>query len=147
MVTDMSTRPHDQLVLERADLLAVRELGPWLAQSLESMLGAEVANLQVGRIELALHEMCINIVEHAYEGSGGPITISVERNPGTVHFTIQDSGKQFDPATVNEPDPDNPQVRGYGLMITRQLTSQLRYSNDDSHNRWDLTFDVDSFAQ
>ena len=47
-----------------ADALSVRKLGPWLSEAL-APTGAEATDLH-GKMELAVHEVCMNIVDHAY---------------------------------------------------------------------------------
>jgi serine/threonine-protein kinase RsbW len=131
-----------KLDLADADLLALREIGPWLNTALRGLLTEEKANDETGKIELAVHEICINIVEHAYHHTAGRIVLEIGSSSGSIDITVTDNGAGFDPAVILEPDPNNPTVRGYGLMITRQLTSSLTYSHSPTGNRWNLSFPV-----
>jgi serine/threonine-protein kinase RsbW len=135
-------RNEQRLDMNSADLLTLREIGPWINTALSGLLTEAIAKSEASKIELAVHEICVNIVEHAYHHTPGPISIEIGESECLIDVTITDNGEGFDPAEIIEPDPANPTVRGYGLMITRQLTSSLRYSQSSAGNRWDLSFPV-----
>ena len=48
-----------------ADYEAARQIGPWLADALSELRAAQAS--RAGEVELALHELAINIVDHAYD--------------------------------------------------------------------------------
>ena len=91
-------------------------------------------------IELALHETCTNIVEHAYAETGGRIGIAlaVEENPRRLVVEVQDTGRSFDMSTLRQPDLDEPQLSGYGLFLVHNLVDQVTYHPAAGHNRWRL---------
>ncbi len=131
-----------RLDMDCAELLTLREIGPWLNTVLSGLLSEVTARSEASKIELAVHEICVNIVEHAYHHTPGPISLEIGESECFINVTITDNGEGFDPAEISEPDPANPSIRGYGLMITRQLTSSLRYGQSSAGNRWDLSFPV-----
>jgi serine phosphatase RsbU (regulator of sigma subunit)/anti-sigma regulatory factor (Ser/Thr protein kinase) len=131
-----------RLEFDAADLLTLRQIGPWLSATLPSLLDEETIRVEMPKIELALQEICVNIVQHAYQHIPGRITLGIGSSSGSVDVTITDNGAPFDPAEISEPDPANPTIRGYGLMITRQLTSSLSYRQSPTGNQWDLSFSV-----
>lgn len=131
-----------RLALDAADLLALRQIGPWLGASLPSLLDEVAIKGEMPKIELALQEICVNIVQHAYHHIPGRIALEISSSSGSIEVTITDNGAPFDPAEISEPDPANPTIRGYGLMITRQLTSSLSYRQSPTGNQWDLSFSV-----
>jgi serine/threonine-protein kinase RsbW len=123
-----------------ADLFAVRELGPWLHTVLSAMAPEYESNDIVGPIELALHELCINIVEHSYRGEAGRIRLSVERDAYQLVFSVSDFGQPFDGDLTNTRDMQEQTIRGYGLAILQQLAASLDYHRADSSNCWRVAF-------
>ncbi len=116
-----------------ADLAELRGLGPWLE---EILAAAGLGGLQ-GSLELALHEVCVNVVTHAYANGPGRIAIRSRVDVEMIEFEVRDTGTAvFDPDDANEPDPDTPQIHGYGLMIVRRLVDELRYTREEGTNVW-----------
>ncbi|MDQ1287344.1 MAG: hypothetical protein QG622_909 [Actinomycetota bacterium] len=116
--------------------LAVRALGPWLADLCGHLGTADVLLPQLG---LALHEVCVNVVDHGYGGTPGTITVSGRVDGPTVHLEVRDRGREFDEASVVRPTPGVPQIRGYGLMLVEQLVDSVDYLRDGDENVWRLT--------
>lgn len=127
----------------RADVAASASLSEWLQTTLGEELGVTDTVL-VSEIELAVHEIWVNVVEHAYQGSSdGVVTFTASREGKSVIFEIFDNGAEFDPRMIAEPDPDNPQEGGYGLYLVRHLMDTLSYENTPDGNRWRLMKHVD----
>lgn len=130
------TRP-DAYFEVPAEHESLRAIGPWLDETLRTHLPAHVEELKA-RLELAIHELCINVVEHAYENSSGLIRFDVWFGPQRVTIRLVDDGEEFDGSRVRLPDPANPTVRGYGLMIVAQLVDDMRYERTPDHNIWSI---------
>lgn len=93
------------------------------------------------KAELAVHEICTNIVEHAYSGCEDgriEITLTVYQQPARLIVDLKDSGTPFEPTTVPEPDLERGQIRGYGLFLARKLMDEVTYYQDRNHNYWQL---------
>ena len=124
-----------------ADYESARAIGPWLQESLDALESSQ--RDRVGEIELAVHEVAINIVDHACASTTDAehytIDISNGDRPGELIVRLRDTGAAFEAAPA--PDLDNPQVGGYGLFIAEQLTSRLSYERVDGTNIWTLVFD------
>lgn len=122
-----------------ANYEAAREIGPWLVDAL-GQLEASQAD-RAGELELALHELAINIVDHAYDDANRPTstyTIGLSMADGALTARFCDSGQPFideRPATNGEPT-----VGGYGLMIVEQLATSIDYERAGQENRWTLVF-------
>ncbi|MDY7100542.1 MAG: ATP-binding protein [Actinomycetota bacterium] len=116
---------------------ALRAIGPWLDETLRIHVPGHVDELK-GRLELAIHELCINVVEHAYDGRPGVIRFDVWFEPERITIRLVDDGEEFDGSGVRIPDPANPTVRGYGLMIVAQLVDDMRYERTAEHNVWSI---------
>lgn len=92
-------------------------------------------------ITLAAHEVCVNIIDHAYAGqSGGRIQIrlSLEHVVRRLVIEICDVGQSFDPALVPEPNFEQGQIHGYGLFLVHQLMDEVAYESQPGRNFWRL---------
>jgi serine/threonine-protein kinase RsbW len=95
-------------------------------------------------VVLAVHEICANIVEHAYAEKKGRIEIFVDlaMEPGRIIIDLIDKGKPFDINSVPLPDLDNAPVRGYGLFLARELMDEVIYQpgipSGKNSNLWRL---------
>ncbi len=127
-----------RLLLE-AELERVRELATWIPEAVRQVNGVAPDDV-IGPIELSVHELCINITEHAYAKSAGHIDVSCTRRGSELVFELFDTGAGFDPTMVAEPDPSRPTVRGYGMMIIRQLASRVDYQREGDRNHWTISF-------
>ncbi len=108
-------------------------------------LGAQDA----GALELALAEALNNIVEHAYAGRSGSISLSVEARQQTLLCRIVDQGREM-PGLTPPPRPSSAAVAaehdllsegGWGWHLIRSLTRDLVYSRVGDENR--LHFRID----
>ncbi len=92
-------------------------------------------------IELAVHEACANIVEHAYAGLSGRIEVAftLVQEPRKLVVELGDNGRSFDLSSVSEPDLDKPHTSGYGLFLVHQLMDNVEYHPEPGHNLWRLT--------
>ena len=100
----------------------------------------ERANLTYN-IVLAVHEVCTNIVEHAYAGNGGKIKIDVclDEQSRSLRVDLYDTGQPFDLTEVAPPNLDEAPVRGYGLFLVQELMDEVTYKSGQENNHWRLT--------
>ena len=117
-----------------ANYLALRDLGAWLQS-----LVADCETNELGAIELGVHELATNCVDHA-QPSDGVITFSGTVDGSLLRITMCDRGIEFDAGKVTASHPDQPQVRGYGLMILEQLAHELVYERQGDENIWRAAF-------
>jgi serine phosphatase RsbU (regulator of sigma subunit)/anti-sigma regulatory factor (Ser/Thr protein kinase) len=92
-------------------------------------------------IELAISEICTNIIKHAYAGQTGNIKVRVTLLNNGVQLDFYDKGKSFDPNSVPEPRSDPHQLieGGYGLHIVRQIMDVVSYETQpELGNHWHL---------
>jgi len=90
-------------------------------------------------IVLAVQELCINIVDHAYQGRlDGRISLDFTLSHDTFVAEFSDDGAPFDPTSVTAPDLESGQVRGYGLFLMMELLDDVTYSSSDGRNHWRL---------
>ncbi|MBI1877080.1 MAG: SpoIIE family protein phosphatase [Chloroflexi bacterium] len=99
------------------------------------------ANDFIYLIELAISEICTNIIQHAYGGKKGKISGQITLLNHGVHLDFYDTGVSFDPATIPEPSANPHQLieGGYGLHIVRQIMDVVTYDYDPERgNHWHL---------
>lgn len=96
------------------------------------------AEATAGALELAVHEIGVNIVRHAYDSQGGWLSIAYRIEGDDLVVTLTDAGRPFEPEDAVEPDPDQPTEGGYGLFLVAQLVDDLTYTRTRDRNRWEL---------
>jgi serine phosphatase RsbU (regulator of sigma subunit)/anti-sigma regulatory factor (Ser/Thr protein kinase) len=92
-------------------------------------------------VELAISEICTNIIKHAYGGKKGNISGQVTLLNNGVALDFYDQGDSFDPNTVPQPkaDPHELNEGGYGLHIIRQIMDVVSYEAQPGRgNHWHL---------
>jgi len=88
----------------------------------------------IGKIILAVDEACTNIIKHAYKfSSEGNISISIKFNGSKFVISIIDSGVNFNPKVV--PDPDikkyhqQRKIGGLGMFLMKKLMDEVEYNH------------------
>lgn len=92
-------------------------------------------------IELAISEICTNIIQHAYAGKEGNIMGHITLLNNGVQLDFYDKGASFDPNSIPEPRSDPHQLveGGYGLHIVRQIMDVVTYEHHpETGNHWCL---------
>lgn len=116
-------------------------LGDSIADLLTLVDGVDDAETLVYNIQLAAHEVCTNIVNHAYNNSSEgriAITLTLGFEPPHLMIDLHDTGRTFDPDSVAEPNLDEVRIHGYGLFLIRHLMDTVTYTPEMGHNRWCL---------
>ena len=93
-------------------------------------------------IQLAVHEICTNIVRHAYSDRAPErirIMLAVNPDSRTLSVELRDTGRSFNPSEIKEPDLSQPQEGGLGIFLARTLMDDVRYETDTTSNRWYLS--------
>ena len=84
------------------------------------------------KLELAVDEACANVIEHAY-GSDDTreVTVKAILDPESVQIQIVDTGRGFDPATVEEINlkqlATGRKSGGLGMRIMRSVMDEVQY--------------------
>jgi anti-sigma regulatory factor (Ser/Thr protein kinase) len=90
-------------------------------------------------IELALEEILVNIMNHAYEGANGDIQV-VCRSDNQQCFIIEitDTGKAFGMTSVAPPNLSGTiserTIGGLGIHFVKKLTDKLQYRREGNRN-------------
>ncbi len=143
MSTNSPLQPMEQADTIKLDLPASHRYLNVLGECIDAMLKrvegvAEVASLSYA-VQLAVHEACTNIIDHAYEGQAGA-RIQVElqvrggESPGQIVIEIRDTGAPFNPLTVPAPNLDEPHEHGYGMYLMHELMDEISFATDSAGN-------------
>ena len=92
-------------------------------------------------VQLGVHEVCTNIVDHAYRDQAeGRIKVAMTLTEDSSQFIVdvRDSGHSFDPELVPLPEFETEQVRGYGLFLIYNLLDSVNYCPSPGQNAWQL---------
>ncbi len=91
-------------------------------------------------ITLAIQEILVNIVQHAYGGASGQIDIDMTLSQQELQFIITDyADNAFEmPDEISEPDPLALQEHGMGMFIIHQSFDNVHYDRLSNGNRWQL---------
>jgi serine/threonine-protein kinase RsbW len=91
--------------------------------------------------ELAIDEVCTNIIEHGYEFNGEAHSIEIICEQIDNRFTINvfDESPAFNPLVGPEPDPEaaleERKTGGWGVYFIKRLMDEISYQNEDGRNR------------
>lgn len=110
-------------------------------RQLPALPSGSKANDFIYLIELAISEICTNIIQHAYGGKKGEITGRITLLQHGVYLDFYDTGVSFDPSTISEPNANPHQLveGGYGLHIVRQIMDVVTYNrHPERGNHWHL---------
>lgn len=138
----MSTDSSDVIRIELpATTKYLSILGSCIAEILARVDDLEQRESITYAVQLAAHEACANIVDHAYSGYNEQrieIVMTLENRPKRFIIDMYDNGKPFDIEQVGIPNFEEPQVRGYGLYIIRSLMDDVSYQPNPGNNHWCL---------
>lgn len=91
-------------------------------------------------LDLAAEEMISNIIKYGYDDRNRhEIAVETVYGGGEVTLTLRDDGHPFDPlhdaveADLTQDIVARP-VGGVGILLTRQLTRQMRYRREGRYN-------------
>lgn len=107
----------------------------------EAAAKAHLEGEKLGDLLLAVEEVFVNIVKHAYLGEPGKIEVSCSVLPRKrgLRLTFRDWGVPFDPLTQPEPDLSAPAeerpIGGLGIFLTTQVMDKVGYKRKGDTNR------------
>lgn len=112
-----------------------------LAQEANQESSKEERDILSYDVQLAVQEICTNIVRHAYKERANErirVTITLQAHPQRLVVELFDTGAAFDESQVKEPNLDEGQVHGYGLFIVKNLMDEVVYQRQLDGNFWCL---------
>ena len=121
-----------------ATLSSLTEIGSHVRAFVQAC-GVGDRDATAAALELAVHEVAVNIVRHAYAGTrGGWIGATFLIEGDDLVVTLDDAGRPYVAPTHAEPDLTQANEGGYGLYLVRQLVDDLAYTRLRGGNRWRL---------
>ncbi len=118
-----------------SDLAELDKMRTFLKKSLE---GLSVSDKDYFKIELALLEICVNIIRYAYPNSKGEIFLKIWLDKGKMFLEIRDWGVPFDPRGLEEPDIQeiikSEKKGGLGVFLSRKLMDGFEYKRENDQN-------------
>jgi serine/threonine-protein kinase RsbW len=86
----------------------------------------------VAKLELAVDEGCANVIEHAYShDTTKEVSVRAAFDEDAIVIVISDSGKGFDPASVEQQDLENLAAErksgGLGMRLIKNLMDEVYY--------------------
>jgi anti-sigma regulatory factor (Ser/Thr protein kinase) len=113
---------------------------PAARRALRDFLGRfGLGETEVMKLELALHEVCVNISLYAYKGQKkGVIRVRFWEDNGRLGIEIRDKGVPFDPAGTPPPDFAERirlgQRNGLGVYLYKVLADAYDYRREKGEN-------------
>ena len=85
-----------------------------------------------GKLELAVDEACANVIEHAYgHDQTKEVVIRASLDEETLKIDVEDTGRGFDPASVNQDELEQlinkRATGGLGMRLMKTLMDEVRY--------------------
>jgi anti-sigma regulatory factor (Ser/Thr protein kinase) len=119
-----------------ADLNEIDRVRDFLRQAIADLPFDEEDRLKV---ELALHEICVNIARYAYpQGSKGDMIVRIWRDNGSLFIEVRDKGIPFNPVRKRNPDLVVKLRRGIpgglGVYFFKTLMDGLSYRRAGGQN-------------
>ncbi len=119
-----------------ADLKEVDRVRGFLREAIADLPFDEEDRLKV---ELALHEICVNIARYAYpRGRAGDMVVRIWRDDGSLFIEVRDRGIPFNPVRKKNPDLVVKLRRGIpgglGVYFFKTLMDGLSYRRADGQN-------------
>ncbi|HAZ15409.1 MAG: hypothetical protein A2Y28_03145 [Chlamydiae bacterium GWC2_50_10] len=102
---------------------------------------------EMKKIELAVEEVVVNVIEHTYQGKGGELEIVInDAKSDCLVFVFKDSGAPFDPLAYLEMlQKENSHERGgVGIRLVSRLMDRVHYQREDGFNILTLTKKIHS---
>lgn len=122
-------------------LTCLHQVGDAVARILDRVENLDDRESVVYNMTLAAHELCTNIITHAYADKPGPIRmgLQVEDRTGRLIVDVFDEAPRvFDMNAWQPPNLDDPQERGLGVWLIHQLMDEVIYHPQPRANHWRL---------
>jgi serine/threonine-protein kinase RsbW len=127
--------PEWQELTVIADLAEIDRVRDFLREKLR---GSTVAEEDAMALELALHEIFVNVALHAYPEAKGRVTVRIRRDGENLHMEIRDRGIPFNPIEMPPIDLEN-KIRlgtrgGVGVYLFKTLMDGYSYRRGSDEN-------------
>jgi len=91
------------------------------------------------RCEIALEEVLVNIINHAYQGEVGEIDLAYEKQGDFITIIVRDHGIPFNPLEhKKEYDYSAPleerEIGGLGIIMIKEFMDEIEYKRENEMN-------------
>ena len=104
----------------------------------KNLSGLDISDKDYFTIELAVLEICINIIRYAYPLKRGEILLKTWQDDEKIFFEIRDSGIPFDPRSLKKPDIKeiikSEKKGGLGVFLSRSFMDGFDYRRENDQN-------------
>ena len=104
----------------------------------ENLVVFDLSEEDYFKVELALVEVCTNVMRYAYPDAVGDLTVIVWIQDDKFYVEIRDSGIPFDPCEIKKPRLKDlvgqGQKGGLGIFLARRLMDGFSYRREDGEN-------------
>jgi serine/threonine-protein kinase RsbW len=111
-------------------------------------IAAGVAEDELGKLDLVLEEILINVARYAYTPETGAVEVAyAQAGPGKLVVEIADSGRVFNPLQADPPDlsrglADRP-IGGLGVFLVKSMVDSIAYRREGDRNILSFRFPMD----
>jgi len=100
--------------------------------------GWDISEEDFFKIELAVVEMCANVIRYGYPGGEGEIQLKAWHKDEKFYVEIRDRGVPFDPTQIKKPSLKDlltkERLGGLGIFLARKLMDGFTYRRQDDQN-------------
>ncbi len=125
---------------------ALERLDDFRAFVVDEARRSAVPDAMLGKLELVLEELLVNVISYAYPEGGGEIEVACGLDGGSFALGIRDWGPAFDPLQAGTPDldadVDDRPIGGLGIFFVKSMASEVTYAREGEANALRLRFDL-----
>jgi len=110
----------------------------------EGAAAAGIAMDELGKLDLVLEEVLINVARYAYAPGSGEVEVGYVAGEAVLRVEIIDSGRVFNPLEADPPDlsrglADRP-IGGLGVFLVKNMVKTIDYDRENGRNVLSFTF-------
>lgn len=114
----------------------------------DGAVAAGVAEDELGKLDLVLEEILINVARYAYTPETGAVEVAyAQAGPRKLLVEIADFGRIFNPLAADPPDLSrglaDRQIGGLGVFLVRSMVDSIDYRREADRNILSFTFPID----
>jgi serine/threonine-protein kinase RsbW len=114
----------------------------------DGAIAAGVAEDELGKLDLVLEEILINVARYAYTPETGAVEVAyAQAGPSKLLVEIADFGRIFNPLAADPPDLSrglaDRQIGGLGVFLVRSMVDSIDYRREADRNILSFIFPID----
>jgi len=114
----------------------------------DGAVAAGVAEDELGKLDLVLEEILINVARYAYTPETGAVEVAyAQAGPSKLLVEIADFGRIFNPLAADPPDLSrglaDRQIGGLGVFLVRSMVDSIDYRREADRNILSFIFPID----